>query len=105
MRKRSGKLGRRLAEHRRALFVEQQGLCFYCLRACQLPEQGMHLQPGPYYQPPNQATIEHLKPVAYGGTNHKINLVMACLECNWHATPSTRRRDLTSVVQMSSLKA
>jgi 5-methylcytosine-specific restriction endonuclease McrA len=41
--------------------------CIYCLR---------------HFTPYNPATVDHIVPRYYGGTDHRCNLIPACRECN-----------------------
>ena len=51
---------------RKLLWINQDRKCFYCPKELLLRE----------------ATIDHLIPKRFGGTDHKSNLVVACLPCN-----------------------
>jgi 5-methylcytosine-specific restriction endonuclease McrA len=57
-------------EHRRIikkrLYVAQECRCFYC-------DKAIHIE---------DATIDHLVPVAKGGADHWQNHVVACAPCN-----------------------
>jgi 5-methylcytosine-specific restriction endonuclease McrA len=61
-------------ELREELFWAQNGSCYYC-------EENMVYGPGTMREP-KLATIEHLTPLARGGTWDRENLVAACHECN-----------------------
>jgi 5-methylcytosine-specific restriction endonuclease McrA len=67
---RGKKRGRRLLE----LFWANRGRCHYCGRGCILkPDSACD---------PLRATVDHLLPVARGGTNAWANLRLACFSCN-----------------------
>lgn len=66
---------RRLA--RKRLWEKQEGRCVWCKR----PMVFECAQPGQSHNP-REATIEHLKRKADGGTNRLENLSLACRECN-----------------------
>lgn len=54
-------------EKRLAIYLRDGCACAYC---GDTTENGASL------------TLDHLKPVSKGGTNHETNLVTACLRCN-----------------------
>lgn len=59
------------------LFLEQEGLCFYCRRPMQLPDDANMRAP----LPPDRVTIEHL----YAATDDRRvrkYIVAACHACN-----------------------
>ena len=72
---------------RETLWKKQGGLCVWCTR----PMQFECAATGP--RNPREATIEHLKRKADGGTNRLENLALACRECNMarEANPDGRR--------------
>ncbi|WP_367276275.1 HNH endonuclease [uncultured Erythrobacter sp.] len=57
---------------RQRFVVEQKHRCCYCGRV--FGPKGSLLE----------ATIEHLKPLADGGSNRQENLAAACRHCNQH---------------------
>jgi 5-methylcytosine-specific restriction endonuclease McrA len=59
---------------RRALFASQEGRCVYYSR-------GMTMDPR-LYRRANHATLDHLTPLALGGTSALANLVLCCRFCN-----------------------
>lgn len=61
-------------EFRRALWAAQNGRCHYCNRRTK--------SPGHHNCGPAAATLDHVLPVALGGTADPVNLVVACLSCN-----------------------
>lgn len=52
----------------RALIERDGGFCHYCCRKL----------------PAEIATLDHITPVAKGGSNHNENLVLSCRWCNEH---------------------
>jgi 5-methylcytosine-specific restriction endonuclease McrA len=54
------------------LYVEQNGLCYYCKKSCELKAKVAH----------DQFTIEHVTPRCLGGTFALSNLIGACYACN-----------------------
>lgn len=60
---------------RRRLYLEQDGLCFYCLRPMGFFKLG---------NDPNgsRVTIDHLTPLSLGGRYGYLNEVAACHRCN-----------------------
>jgi HNH endonuclease len=58
------------------VFNKQDGICFHC----QLPIFTDKYAAGAQKQ--NQATVEHLVPVSFGGCSCPANLVVACYRCN-----------------------
>lgn len=57
---------------RRKLAAKQGGLCHYC--KCQMTDcDGVS---------PTSLTLDHVIPLALGGTNHRSNMVAACFACN-----------------------
>ena len=50
--------------------------CRYC---------GVVVVPGrrPFGQQPNTASVQHVLPKRRGGTNHRDNLRLCCVRCNW----------------------
>jgi len=59
---------------RLAIHAREAGLCFYCLR----------------HTPRRNHCLDHVLPVAKGGTNSYRNLVSCCMDCN------SRKRDLSA---------
>ena len=57
---------------RHAVYAKGKGRCHYC--GCPLRLFGAWRK--------NHMTVDHLRPIAYGGTDHISNLVPACRECN-----------------------
>lgn len=75
--------GKRTA-HRIATLFERDGTgCFYC--RCELTEE--------------TATLEHVIPLARGGTNHLSNMVLACGPCNREAGHMTVREKLEMAIK------
>lgn len=67
MTRRSGEMSTRRVRATRNRLLKQQGYrCYYCQKVLQ----------------ESQATLEHIKPLAAGGSNKMCNLAAACLECN-----------------------
>jgi 5-methylcytosine-specific restriction endonuclease McrA len=58
---------RRISRRRRAIFENSNGKCHYCGTALALEE--------PWH-------VEHQLPRALGGSDDRLNLVAACVECN-----------------------
>lgn len=56
----------------REQFRYEYGCCYYCGLTVEQKEP-------PY---PRAATLDHLKPIARGGTSRMSNLVLACFRCN-----------------------
>jgi 5-methylcytosine-specific restriction endonuclease McrA len=69
-------------------FVDQGGLCFYCLRTTYLPEWDTPKSAAIKLGVPisliakRMATREHLRRRTEGGGDYIFNIVMACQECN-----------------------
>jgi hypothetical protein len=59
----------------RYLFDMCSGICFYCRRVCDEPDNR-----GKYN--PASATIDHVQPQSRGGSGHVSNLVLSCADCN-----------------------
>lgn len=59
-------------KNRRILFLAQRGRCAYC---------GCRISLDPYGDDP-YATLDHIKPKSYGGSNRIDNLCLACEPCN-----------------------
>lgn len=57
---------------RSAVYLRDGGGCYHCGKYLQLEQIKL----------PNYATLEHLTPVMFGGTNELSNLVLACSPCN-----------------------
>ncbi len=66
-----------LKNAKKALFVAQKGLCCYCQRKLSLLSSRKNER-----NPPNMATIEHLRRKTDGGTSRRDNLALACAPCN-----------------------
>lgn len=66
---------------RLAIHAREAGLCFYCLRQT----------------PTRDHCLDHVLPVAKGGTNSYRNLVSCCMDCN------SRKRDLSAPDFLRSL--
>lgn len=65
---------------RQALWRNQRGLCFYCRQPCALFTSDL---PKGRPHPENAATLDHIIPLAKGGTfNPYRNCVVACRACN-----------------------
>lgn len=66
---------------RLTVLAERDGnLCCWCSRPLALaPVVGPS---GRKHYPPNMATVEHLTPIADGGTNDLGNLALSCARCN-----------------------
>jgi hypothetical protein len=56
-----------LSQERKALFVEQRGVCFFCGKECTW----------------SGFTVDHIIPRCRGGTDDLENLKGACSECNY----------------------
>ena len=65
------------------LWDRQNGRCIWCEREMARGERGKEL-PGPHI-----ATIEHMTPVAEGGTGEVANLALACRRCNEQRNTTT----------------
>lgn len=63
-------------KHRLRKWTEQGGKCVFCNRPMWI--LGVH----PIGKKQRQATIEHIIPKAFGGTNHPSNLACSCSQCN-----------------------
>lgn len=63
---------RRAKKFRRKVWVESKGKCFYC--RCEM------IFDGPMCD--NKFTLEHLKPVVFGGKRTLRNIRGACHKCN-----------------------
>lgn len=48
------------------VWARDHGKCFYCKKSCR-----------------DKPTVDHVKPLVYGGTHDIDNLVTACRECNF----------------------
>lgn len=59
---------------RRTLMLEQNGACIYCRR--EMTTDWQHERKARF------ATLDHLVPIAQGGTNDPANLVLCCRLCN-----------------------
>lgn len=57
---------------RSAVYLRDGCGCYHCGKYLQLEQSGL----------PNAATLEHLTPVMFGGTNELDNLVLSCAPCN-----------------------
>lgn len=74
MSRRRGMKWRRLQKR----VIARDGLeCFWCGCECERPGAGKQGQLEPHH-----ATIDHLIPVARGGSDRLSNLVVACHSCN-----------------------
>lgn len=62
------------SELRAALFKRDDFRCFWCNTTCRPPGMGKPTDA--------TATVDHLIPVAKGGSNEFSNLVTACRRCN-----------------------
>lgn len=72
---RSGRLsGKQSLSLRRAIWNKTNGKCCYC-------EQEL-LPIGEEPDAPNAFTVEHVVPIAEGGSNHFDNLWPCCRQCN-----------------------
>lgn len=63
--------------HRRRLWEAQKGLCCFCEREMRI----LKIVSG-YRIPRDCATVEHLQPRCYGGSNKIHNKALACHHCN-----------------------
>lgn len=59
---------------RRSLFANQKGRCAYCGRGLSMEARN--------YRKANHATLDHLMPLALGGTTDPDNLILCCRLCN-----------------------
>ena len=76
-----GAIGGTTARKRRIkqrLFDAQRGLCFYC--RVEMRMDGPSPTTGRIG--PREATFDHIKPKAMGGTSALSNLVLCCCRCN-----------------------
>lgn len=55
------------------IYEQQSGLCYYCFRPCKAES---------HKNDPILFTLDHIVPVAHGGTDKEWNLVGSCYECN-----------------------
>lgn len=69
----SKKISTRIAELRKAAYVSQGGVCFYC-------DRRMWLHSADRYDP-GSATADHITPLSQGGDMFGL-IVAACRECN-----------------------
>ena len=60
-------------EYRLAVYLRDRCRCTYC---------GQLVVPGAHNKQPNAATLEHIRPVACGGSNSYRNLTTCCAACN-----------------------
>ena len=58
---------------RERLWEAQKGICGWCQRECIRDGNGGKT---------NEFTVDHLIPLAFGGTNHWRNLIGSCHRCN-----------------------
>lgn len=77
------------------LYIAQDGLCYYCQQPTKTkryiePQDFIGIVKGwivwrykGLVRRDRLATIDHLKPIAEGGTNDRENLVLACQPCNY----------------------
>lgn len=66
----------RTPEQRRRIFEKTKGRCFHC-------QQQLHWRFGSTaVLKPNDFTVDHEIPLAWGGTNDFVNLVPSCYSCN-----------------------
>lgn len=79
---------RRLRRYTR-LFLEQEGLCFYCRQPMELPHPGNSGPP----LPPNRITSEHLFPGDKTKRQRRQCVVAACHACNQERGSSYHWRD------------
>lgn len=70
------------------LFLEQEGLCFYCRQSMQLPDDSNLYPP----LPPDRVTIEHLFAATDDPRTRKY-IVAACHACNQERGSNSHWRD------------
>ncbi len=70
------------------LYLEQEGLCFYCRQPMQLPDNSNLRSP----LPPNRVTIEHLFAATDDPRTRKY-IVAACHACNHERGSDSHWRD------------
>lgn len=87
--------------HLDQMFLEQNGLCYFCKSACALikyikKEDIVALSCTVVWKVGDEmihakvATTDHLVPLREGGRNDEGNLVMACMDCNKDRTSQRR---------------
>ncbi len=59
-------MGSNLRAKRRKLYIRQNGVCFHCCERVSW----------------DASTVDHLVPLALGGSSHGNNLAMSCYRCN-----------------------
>ena len=79
------KMQRRLC--RDALYVKQERKCALCFRECVIPGKGNYQT-----TPRNLFTLDHVKPLAEGGTDCMENYRGLCWTCNQQLGIQTQRK-------------
>lgn len=71
-----------LANYRRHLSRKQGGLCKYCGKKVTPVDDIVAIHGGEFVAPPDMETLDHVIPLALGGSNRYDNFVMCCYDCN-----------------------
>ena len=69
------------------LFKRDGGVCYICRRVCDWHDG--EWRDGTFIAGPSYPSIDHVVPVAKGGTHTWSNVKLACRECNWTKRDST----------------
>jgi hypothetical protein len=90
MGRRAGARGRRALELKRILILHKSGWrCHYCQKPLMLPSVLAEDRKFWARHGLQEMTVEHLTPVALGGSHDIDNLVASCHRCNHHRGPQT----------------
>ena len=68
------------------LFKRDGGVCYICKKACDWRDG--EWRDGTFIAGPTYPSIDHVIPVAKGGTHTWSNVKLACRECNWMKSDS-----------------
>jgi len=69
------------------LFKRDNGVCYLCGGSCDWTDG--EWRDGTFIAGPSYPSIDHVKPIAKGGTHTWENVRLACRECNWIKRDST----------------
>lgn len=99
----SHRMRKSVANKLQPMIDEQDGKCYYCKQriVCHRsydPDDIIVLDEWVYLKKERQlvkkASVEHIKPIFYGGTNRYDNLAAACVQCNQERSDIDRTRDI-----------